>query len=330
MERPIRRRRLTGWPRFALAPTAAVVTAGVVLVATIPALAAPSKPAPAVAPATPTAGRSVPGAGGYSGQVPIALAPGRVLSAAAPLQVLLLGDSVMHVAAPGIAAALGATGEATAADRAIDGFGLSKATNWRTAIPGLIAEVHPDVVLATWSWDDDWALSDPAGYKAQLEEAVRLMLAPGNGVAGVIFTQFPPTGPVLAQSPAQGRAEDVQRAAGQRAWDAVVRSLPAAFPGQVMYLPVAPAVMPGGRFAIWLPPSADPGAPRSTWVRVRMVDDVHMCPAGVVRYAAAILADLTALFHLPPAQPGWWKQPWVDDPRYNTPPGSCPDDHPPG
>jgi len=85
-----------------------------------------------------------------------------------------------------------------------------------------------------------------------------------------------------------------------------------------------------GKFSPWLPPSNDPAAPKSDWTRVRMVDDVHMCPAGVVRYADAVLADLSDLFHLPAAQPGWWNQSWVNDPRYNTPPGTCPNDHPPG
>ncbi len=153
-------------------------------------------------------------------------------------------------------------------------------------------------------------------------------MAPGDGVAGVVFTQFPPTGPVLAQTQAQAIASDAQRAAGQRAWDQIVRSLPAAFPGRVMYLPVAPSVLLDGKFTTWLPPSTDPDAPRDQWVRVRMIDDVHLCPAGAVRYADAVLADLTPLFHLAPARAGWWDQTWVNDPRYNTPPGSCPDDHP--
>jgi len=328
VERPIRRRRLAGWPRFALAPAAAALTAGLVVVATIPAVAAPSTPAPSTSAVPPAAGRAVPGSGGDAGQVPIALPAARVPSAQAPLQVMLIGDSVMNVAAPGLAAALGATGEATVSDRAIDGFGLANATNWRTSIPTLIGQVHPDLILATWSWDDSWALRDPRGYKAELEQAVRLMLAPGDGVAGVLFTEFPPTGPVLAQTRAQAAAEDAQRAAGQRAWDDVVRTLPAAFPGRVMYLPVASSVLLDGRFTSWLPPPTDPGAPADRWVRVRMVDHVHLCPAGVVRYADAVLADLTPLMHLTPAQPGWWNQTWVNDPRYNTPPGACPDDHP--
>jgi hypothetical protein len=83
-----------------------------------------------------------------------------------------------------------------------------------------------------------------------------------------------------------------------------------------------------GKFSPWLPPVGDPSAPKSQWVRVRMVDNVHMCPSGVTRYSDALLADLTVLFRLPAAEAGWSTQSWVHDARFNDPPGSCPDDHP--
>ena len=71
----------------------------------------------------------------------LAVAP----TAADPLRVMVLGDSVMHDASYGITAALGATGEATVATRTIDGFGLTTATNWPTSIPRLITgDAGPD------------------------------------------------------------------------------------------------------------------------------------------------------------------------------------------
>ena len=50
--------------------------------------------------------------------------------------------------------------------------------------------------MASWSWDDYGpttpnALHQPAQYTKLLRRAVATMLAPGNGVEGVIFTQFP-------------------------------------------------------------------------------------------------------------------------------------------
>jgi len=341
VERPLRRRRFSGWPRFAVAPVAAVVTAAVVVVATIPAVAVPSGAAPPSRAVKVNAGQSVPGAGGYKGQVPIAVPP---FGPTHPLRVTVIGDSVPWGAEPGIAAALGATGAVTVTNAAFDGWGLNRTITgytWRSGLLKAFATDHTQLVLATWSWDDSCtpgeadyrtftcALQRPKGFTRLLETAISLMLGPGR-VDGVIFMEFPPTGPVLAPTPAQAQAADATRAAGEAAFNRIVRLMPDVFPGKVMYLPVASSVLLHGKFTPWLPPPTDPRAPKSQWVRVRKVDNVHLCPAGVARYADALLADLSGIFHLPPASPGWSTQAWTRDHRYNTPPGSCPDDHPPG
>ena len=329
VEKPLRRARLTGWKKVALAPAAAVATAAAVVIATLPAVAAPTDRAHTAA-VVPGAGGTVPGAGGYGDQVAITLPTARAVSPADPLRVLLLGDSVMYVNAPGITASLEATGEATVTDRAIVGFGLSTAKNWPTSFPSFVADVHPDVVLATWSWDDAWALEHPVRYLATLESAMRVLLTPGNGVSGVIFTQFPPSGPFFSSMP-NAAADTAYRQREQAAWDRVVRKLPAVFPGRVMYLPVASSILLAGKyFTQWLPPAGRPHAPTSQWVRIRMIDRVHLCPPGVVRYSTAVLADMTSIFHLAPAEGPWYGGSWTNDARYNDPPGSCPDDHPPG
>jgi hypothetical protein len=98
----------------------------------------------------------------------------------------------------------------------------------------------------------------------------------------------------------------------------------------VMYLPVADSVLLDGHYTDWLPPLSKPSAPKADWVRVRMVDRVHLCPPGVVRYSSAVLVDMTGLFGLAPAQGSWYDGAWQDDPRFNDPPGTCPDDHPTG
>jgi peptidoglycan/LPS O-acetylase OafA/YrhL len=330
VEQPIRRRRWRGWPRLTIAPAAALATAAAVLIATVPAVAAPGRRAPSLAAAPSSAARSVPGSGGFVGQVPIRLAPGRVISPADPLRVMVIGDSVMATAAPGILAALGATGEAVGYDRAIAGFGLRIATNWPTSFPELVNEVHPDLVLATWSWDDQWARAHPKEYTKVLESAVRTLLTPGNGVSGVIFTQFPLSGPYSNEPLPKRLVDDRQRTEDRDAWQKVISSLPTTMPGRVMYLPVGASILLDGRFSSWLPPGDAATTPKDQWVRIRMVDNVHLCPAGAVRYADAILADLTTLFHLAPPHQGWWSEAWTSDPRYNTPAGSCPDDHPPG
>jgi hypothetical protein len=183
-----------------------------------------------------------------------------------------------------------------------------------------------------WQWDDfclleprppDSCALDPAQYKSLLEKFIRIVLAPGDGVSGIMFEEYPPLGVPFGVSYPQQRIE------GEKAWDSLVSQMTAVFPGRVMYLPVAPAVELHGKFSEWLPPESDPGAPQSSWVRVRMLDDTHFCPAGAALYAGALLSDLTELYHLAPPARGWSTGPWTKDQAlYNQPSGSCPDDHP--
>jgi lysophospholipase L1-like esterase len=183
-----------------------------------------------------------------------------------------------------------------------------------------------------WNWDDSLALNQPTQYRKTLERFVRTVLAPGDGVDGLVFEQFPVLGPVTGLvSPAQATAETQQRDAGVNAWNAIASSMPGVFPGKVMYFPVGPAVELDGRFTAWLPPSGEPRAPSANWVRVRMQDTVHFCPAGAARYANALLADLTSLVRLPAPAAGWSTGTWTNDARFrvgNVFSNPCPDDHP--
>jgi hypothetical protein len=333
VERPIRMAHLRGWLRWSLAPAAGIATAIIVVVATFPAIADPSTVV-GTSHLSAKTGQTVPGAGGYQGQVPIKLATAP--TAANPLRVMVLGDSVMHDASYGITAALGATGEATVATRTIDGFGLVKASNWPTSIPNLIHQTQAQIIVASWSWDQYGpttpnALHQPVQYTKLLRRAVATMLTPGNGVEGVIFTQFPQSGNIPAANQADYVAYNKARWAGVIAWNNIAKRMATYFPGQVMYFPLASSVMlDGDRYSAWLPPESDPHAPKDQWIRVRKLDNVHLCPEGSARYADALLVDMTDVFKLTPAQGDWSQGSWVLDPDFNDPPGACPDDHPPG
>jgi len=332
VEAPIRRRKFRGAVRGLLAPAAGLLTAALLVAATVPAVADPGTLAKTSKVAVPT-GTKVTGAGGYGSQVPITLAPGTVVSPAHPLRIVLLGDSVMHDASYGIAAALAATGEATVQTNTIDGFGLTTATIWPTSIPRIIGEEHPELIVASWSWDQFGptkpnALHEPAAYTALLKRAVRVMLTPGNGVDGVIFTQFPLSGSIPAADPAEQKAYNKERLEGLNAWNAIAEKMTSYFPGKVMYLPVASSLLLDGRYSAWLPPVGDPKAPKDQWIRARKLDNVHLCPEGSARYADAILSDLTKIFRLTPATSTWADGTWTSDPDFNDPPGACPDDHP--
>jgi peptidoglycan/LPS O-acetylase OafA/YrhL len=331
IEQPMKKVRLRSWPRLArlaLAPVAVALTALVAVAATLPSTA--SAHTAGTKGATVTKG-AVPGAGGLTGQEPIALDPAP--SIAHPLRVTLLGDSVLYVQGPAVQAGLEATGMVDVVDQAFPGWGLTTDPNWRHDVAANLASSRPQLVVAMWSWDNTLALDHPVRYTAELEQFVRIVLAPGDGVQGLVFQEFPPPGPVIGEaSAAQTAADSAARADGVRAWNRIAASMVKFFPGRVMYFPVAPAVELHGRFSTWLPPAGEPKAPASSWLRVRMVDNVHLCPAGAARYTDALLADLTSLYHLAPPAPGWSTGPWVDDPRYSTSNGlsstPCPDDHP--
>ena len=172
---------------------------------------------------------------------------------------MVFGDSVMHDASYGITAALGATGEATVATRTIDGFGLVRASNWPTSLPNLIHQTQAQIVVASWSWDQYGpttpnALHQPAQYTALLRRAVATMLTPGNGVEGVIFTQFPESGNIPAANQADYVAYNKARWAGVIAWNNIAKKMTTYFPGRVMYFPIASSVMlDGDRYSAWLP-----------------------------------------------------------------------------
>jgi hypothetical protein len=306
-------------------------------VATIPAVADPSNVVGTTHLdhlASSGAAAAVPGAGGYAGQEPIQLAAAP--SAAAPLRVMVIGDSVMHDASYGITASLESTGEVSVATRTIDGFGLTTATSWPTSLPSLIRQTRAQLIVATWSWDQYGpttpnALHQPAQYTRLLRSAVATMLTPGNGVEGVIFTEFPLSGNLAASNPADTASYNTERRAGLVAWNDIAEKMASYFPGRVMYFPLAGSVLLDGKYySAWLPPEGDPHAPSSDWIRVRKLDNVHLCPEGSARYADALLADMTAVFRLAPASENWSQAAWTTDPNFNNPPGACPDDHPPG
>jgi peptidoglycan/LPS O-acetylase OafA/YrhL len=332
VERPIRLANLRGGVRL-WAPVAGVVTAAVIVVATFPAVADPSTVVGTTHLASTGSARAVPGAGGYAGQQRIRLTA--TPSAADPLRVMILGDSVMHDASYGIAASLQATGEATVATRTIDGFGLTTATNWPTSIPNLIRQTGAQLIVASWSWDQYGpttpnALHQPVQYTSLLSRAVSTMLTPGNGVEGVIFTQFPQSGDLAAANPSDTASYNEERHAGVIAWNTIAEKMTSEFPGRVMYFPLADSILLHGKYSAWLPPEGDPRAPSDQWIRVRKLDNVHLCPEGSARYADALLADMTTVFGLAPATGNWSQGSWTTDPDFNDPPGACPDDHPPG
>ena len=305
-----------------------------IVIATIPAVADPSTVAGTTHLASSGSVQTVPGAGGYAGQQAIRLTPAP--SPADPLRVMIIGDSVMHDASYGITASLQATGEATVTtktyrrvrahhrDQLAHVHPQSDSPDRGAAHRGLVelGPVRPDDAQRAASAQASTprfsgAPSPPCWRRAT---AWRVSSSP----------QFPQSGDLAAASPAATASYNKERRAGVVAWNDIAEKMAADFPGRVMYFPLADSVLLHGKYSAWLPPEGDPHAPSNQWLRVRKLDNVHLCPEGSARYAAALLADMTTVFRLAPADGNWSQGAWTTDPDFNDPPGACPDDHPPG
>jgi peptidoglycan/LPS O-acetylase OafA/YrhL len=323
VELPVRRRVLTVPPlRWTIYTMGALATAGAVWIGTTPSLVIHSYVRATLLRYAPAA--DIMGAGGLNGQQPIAI--GRPIDTAHPLRVVLIGDSQFQVSGPGIVAALDATGEVRATNRlycAYGGWGTSTITSvpWPTRVRNCVTSAHADVVLLTTGWDGPQA-ENAGSYTHTLLELVSI--ARSAGAKGVAFVQYPLTHPELDFTSASVAATTRQVIA----WNADVAALPALAPGHAMYLPVAPSVELDGRFSPWIPPPRDPSAPMATWDRVRRVDGVHLCPAGIELFAAAIAADATTTWHLASPRSGWWVDGWQRASVVTSGDQFCPADHP--
>ena len=248
-------------------------------------------------------------------------------SASAPLRVWVLGDSVMHDGSPALAAALAATGEAdVVADSSFGGWGLTRIAAWAADSRQIIADYHPQVVIGTWSWDDTMAGTDPEAYLALLRQALEVWLAPGDGVELVVLVQFPQIGPnTFTFQPGQRRRLWTALTLEQRAWDNDAMAVVSDFPGHAVYLSTDRLFAPGGRFLTWAP------LPGGHFVRVRQVDNIHLCPFGAAAFATLVVGDLEPVLSLVAPQRGWQFGSWTQDPRYSigvAGPGACPADQP--
>jgi peptidoglycan/LPS O-acetylase OafA/YrhL len=321
IERPVRRYPWKGVPYLAVMSAAAVATVIAVLVGS----AASTTPQVSV-----HLSRTVQTVGldalPHPTPAPLQLPAGRVLSPADPLRILTIGDSVMYDAEAGLQAALQSTGVVRLSTHGFPGWGLINDPTFQRDLASAIATYHPEIILAMWSWDNAYARARPAEYERLLTAAVDTMLSPGDGVDGIAIIQFPKAGPgdefidPVARQQAQTSAE-----ADRQAFDHIVATLPARYPGRITYLPVAPVLEVHGQFSAWLP-TVDGG-----WVRARKLDNVHLCPAGAAVLAAKVTSELRPMFDLPPMRAGWINASWTEDAgRYDDPVGGCPNDQPPG
>ncbi len=318
IERPLRRADWAALGRRARITAPGVAAIGVLATGVIILLGTVTGPVASTAAVSTTTTSLAAGA-----QLRLDIAPA---TGAHPYRVWLFGDSVMQDSSLGIIAALDATGQVSVpVNSTFPGWGLSTlGRTWPSWVEQNLAQYHPQIAIGSWSWDDPEALSDPVAYRALLERFIRAMLAPGDGVSVVVLLQFPQGGPPDSVTDPVARQQDwVNQTRQQNAWDAVARQAVTAFPGHALYLTTQQLFAPHGRFLTRMQ------TPRHKWVRARKLDNTHMCPYGAAQFGALVTEELTPYLHLPTMKPGWEFGSWTLDPRYNDPPGACPDDQPP-
>jgi len=292
VEQPVRKGALPGRRALVAAPVAAAVVALVLVAVTVP----PGPPARLAAdePGPAPAARPDPFGG-----------PVRVATAADPLRVLVVGDSVSYDAEPGLLAALRATGAVTVEAENRLGFGLtSHFVDWRTDWPRFVRDVRPEVVITFFGdWDETFlAREGPEAYARLLDEAFGIL---GSGGARLLVVGVP----------VNVNREGVQHPRETRAsfQAAVARLAPMA-----AFLDLDPVLTPGATFRSHL---EGPGGLE----RVRKLDGHHLCPAGAARIGRAAVDALAPAWSLPAPDPSWRAGDWALDPRYDEPPGSCPE-----
>ena len=323
LERPIRRFRSSSITRFAAAPVALGVSALLVVVGTAPSVAAPltAWSGGGLNPGRPPALHGVGGITGGEGSTFMSVLHGL---RGRPLRLVLTGDGFMTGAELGIVSALEGLGDVEVYLRAGADGSVDTPAALATAV-ARIAAVHPDVVVANWSFNNVDRGSKSA-IQTLVDQAAAAVLSPTTGVAGLVLLQTPT--PVKAGSGSDDRvraADEVNAAFAQAS---------TVFSGRVLYLPVAPALAVDGHFGFWAPENGSPRANLRTWVRVRSSDGFYLCPAGITRYAAAAVADLTTVLALPQPTTHWWDSYVIAIGSLNrwggAVPISCPPDRPEG
>jgi lysophospholipase L1-like esterase len=205
-------------------------------------------------------------------------------------------------ASPAVVALYQKLGTANIVNLAFVGFGLTNVTGWRATWPPMVAANRPQLIIAMLGgWDLPYIKSNGANaYLAVLNEATTILTAAGGRILWLGIP--PPAGPPGVEATV----------------DPILQRAAALHPGIAAYAdPAAALTAPNGTAPRWLPELS------GQLVLARKPDGWHFCPAGAVRVADFIGAQIAALRWAPAPQPGWEAGSWLSNHVYNDPPGGC-------
>ncbi len=229
----------------------------------------------------------------------------KVMSATNPLKVMVVGDSLMFDATPGIVGAFEATHAAKVFEAGVPGFGLNRSYHWSEEWPRLLSEWHPDIVVML---EGGWDLPlrkyvGPARYQKLVDKAAETLTSTG---AHLYWLELP-----QARKP--------------YSYDFIDRSVNLQFielakthADAVTFVPIEPALDPDGVFRVSRVDAA--GA-----LRVRKIDGAHFCADGAAALGRVLVDAAREHFDFPALVPGWESGLWRFDGRFNDPKGACTD-----
>ncbi len=211
-------------------------------------------------------------------------------TAADPLRVLVIGDSIGIDLGQPLVADLSATGVATATlDGRIDtGLARPDYFNWPVELGVDLANDRPQLVVVMMGANDPQSLVGPdgsigygsPGWSTAYGRRVRTFIDEAKAAgAHVLWVGMPP----MAQSNLN---------AGMQVLDSVVQAQVSADPGST-YLASTDVLSDGhGNYTAYLPDSS--GAE----VNIRTPDGIHLSPSGGERLSQAVLASLRTSLHI--------------------------------
>ncbi|MBS1848256.1 MAG: DUF459 domain-containing protein [Actinobacteria bacterium] len=221
----------------------------------------------------------------------------RIPTAAAPLKVLVAGDSLSDGIATSLSNALGGMPANVELDRHV-GTGLARpdVVDWPLELTGRMDSDKPDVVVLIFGGNDAQALRMPDGwirpddtqawhdeYERRVAQIMNIVARPGVSVYWIGM-------PVTNVASIQAKVPVM---------DEAVRVEAAARSPQVTYVDPGPALDgPGGSYTAYLP------GPDGRNEQVRHDDGVHMTIAGTNRVVALFAQQLATTRHLAAPPPG--------------------------
>ena len=222
-----------------------------------------------------------------------------------PLDIVSIGDSVSFDAEPGLRAALESTGVVRVETRSFGGIGISREGFDRYLEEALIND--PEIVtVMLGGFDLKFLSKNENTYKRMLVEAVERIL---QDAKHIIWVGMPPT-------PVEENLEE-----NRLLFNSIIKAFSESNP-QVHYLDTDLILGgPQGDFQRFL------NNVEGEISQIRKVrdgrDDGHLCPAGAALIGEIVYEKLLDFVSLPDRAIDWWSGEWIEDGRYDDPPGGC-------